>query len=370
MTDTNDDTAERNVNVSAVRVVDRHRRDLGDIEGLMRSIEDVGLINPITLTPGFELVAGGRRLEAYRRIGRGTIPARIVDTLADAAAALRVERDENTCREDMLPSELAALGEALYEFERPKAEESLRLAQERGRATRSGVPMEERTGAPVQKGKTSERVGQALGVSGRTYEELRSAYRLAHDNEVPEDERELGQRALEEMDRTRAIKPAARKMHRDLRAKRDAQDAKKAALADPESTKAVGDTNWIPTAEEKGAKPSARRRELIREWSAKGWTSHQIGDRLGITPITVRRNAREQGISIAADELFGRSRQGIDSNRIVRETVNQLDGMEMALDLIHYDEIDRSEIENWTTSLTKSIRVLSRLNKKLKEMVQ
>src|SRR5690242_18225091 len=51
----------------------RHRKDTGDIDALMRSIEEVGLLQPITITPDGILVCGWRRLEAIRRLGWPTL---------------------------------------------------------------------------------------------------------------------------------------------------------------------------------------------------------------------------------------------------------------------------------------------------------
>lgn len=51
---------------------ERMRKDLGDINGLARSIEDNGLISPITLVPEngtIELAAGERRLSALKKLG-------------------------------------------------------------------------------------------------------------------------------------------------------------------------------------------------------------------------------------------------------------------------------------------------------------
>ena len=62
------------VRIDAVKLGDRHRRDLGDVNALVRSIQDIGLLHPIVITPDMELIAGARRLEAYRRIGRTDTP--------------------------------------------------------------------------------------------------------------------------------------------------------------------------------------------------------------------------------------------------------------------------------------------------------
>ena len=65
--------------------------DSDDIVELASNIEAVGLINPILLRPNKDpngkykwiLVAGERRLSAYRLLGRDTIPARIRESLKD-----------------------------------------------------------------------------------------------------------------------------------------------------------------------------------------------------------------------------------------------------------------------------------------------
>jgi ParB family chromosome partitioning protein len=62
----------------------RHRKDLGNIEGLAKSIAEVGLLHPIVVRPDGVLIAGERRLAAYRHLGWTDIPATIVD-LAEIA---------------------------------------------------------------------------------------------------------------------------------------------------------------------------------------------------------------------------------------------------------------------------------------------
>jgi hypothetical protein len=102
----------------------------------------------------------------------------------------------------------------------------------------------------------------------------------------------------------------------------------------------------------------------------RGYSSAQIAEHLGLHQSTVRLIAKEHGIALPADKAMRKARQRIDSNRVIRETVLGLVDGEMALDLVNFDELDTAEIEAWTTSLSKSIRRLSQLNKRLKEMIQ
>ena len=50
--------------VNKIRIGKRHRRDLGDIDGLARSIGDLGLLHPVVVRPDGKLIAGERRLAA------------------------------------------------------------------------------------------------------------------------------------------------------------------------------------------------------------------------------------------------------------------------------------------------------------------
>lgn len=214
---------------------------------------------------------------------------------------------------------------------------------------------------------TAEVVGEALGMGKSNYHDLRFAYKVANDPDRPDSERELARKALAEIDGGRGIQNTVRELRMKLRAKQEAQEAKAAALTDVNTT----DGDWIPAVNDSSARASEQRRRLIRSLATAGYSSPQIAEKIGITAITVRRIAREIGVAIPADQAMGtKTRKSIDSNRIVRETVQAIEGLRLGLGLVNYDELDRSEIENWTVSLTESIRVLNRLNKRLKEMVQ
>jgi ParB family transcriptional regulator, chromosome partitioning protein len=57
----------------------RHRRDLGDIDSLARSIAEIGLLHPIVIRPDGVLIAGERRLAACKALGWSEIPVRIME---------------------------------------------------------------------------------------------------------------------------------------------------------------------------------------------------------------------------------------------------------------------------------------------------
>ena len=102
------------VKISDIKIGDRFRKDLGDLEGLAQSIKNGELLQPIGITPGHELVFGERRLLAYRDIlGQETIPARIVDV----QSVLLGQIEENSLRKDFTLTERIAIVDSLRSFE-------------------------------------------------------------------------------------------------------------------------------------------------------------------------------------------------------------------------------------------------------------
>lgn len=95
--------------VDAINVSNRYRKDHGDIGGLAASIEQLGLLQPIGVTASHDLVFGHRRLLAFHKLGRATIPARVIDVPAIVLA----EHAENEIRKDFTVSERVAIGQAV-----------------------------------------------------------------------------------------------------------------------------------------------------------------------------------------------------------------------------------------------------------------
>ena len=74
----------------------------------------------------------------------------------------------------------------------------------------------------------------------------------------------------------------------------------------------------------------------------------------------------------ARPEVLRRTRH-LDPTRIVRETVEALDGIRIGLDLIEdsdYAGLDQRDVIAWSSSLSESLRSLNRLHRRLKELTQ
>lgn len=97
--------------ISLIKVENRYRKDLGDIESLARSISDIGLLHPVVINSGYRLIAGERRIEAHKLLGLSDIEARIVHV----PSLLQAEHDENELCKGFTLSERAAIGMAIEE---------------------------------------------------------------------------------------------------------------------------------------------------------------------------------------------------------------------------------------------------------------
>lgn len=194
-----------------IQIGDRARRDAGDLTDLKKSISEISLLQPIGLGPGNQLLYGFRRLQACKQLGWTDISyVRPLDR-DDALAYLMAERDENTCRKPMTPSELVALGRRIEELERPKARENLREGGRRGgQSLGSAEPRLE----PIS---TDKKVGEVLGISQSTYKRLKQVDRAKQDDDP--DIAQLAQRIQHELDEELISPRAAAETIRE--AKRD-----------------------------------------------------------------------------------------------------------------------------------------------------
>ena len=93
-----------------IRIGERIRQELGDLEELANSIAAEGLLQPIGINEDSLLVFGERRLRAVRDILKWpTIAARVVRV----SSILAAEHAENEVRKDFTASERVAIGKAL-----------------------------------------------------------------------------------------------------------------------------------------------------------------------------------------------------------------------------------------------------------------
>jgi ParB-like chromosome segregation protein Spo0J len=340
--------------VDAIDVGDRHRKDFGDIESLAESIDKVGLLSPIVVDSSDRLVAGHRRLLAVELLGWSSVPVRRVEQIADAVTALIAERDENTCRKDFTPSEAVALGVALEELERPKAEERRKQAPGEPRGTRAadvcGGESPQQT-----KGKTRDIVAPAVGMKPSRYAHAKTVVN-AQDDPDPY-VAEVAKEAVEEMDRTDNVETAYRKV-------RAARSATKGDSTTDRIERAKVNNPLAPASGSGKSRAEVDAKiATYQRMAAEGHTSRQIGEAIGVKGIA--QFCKNHGLDAPpADAVVGKPRRH-DTNRILSEMVYGLEAYAMSIDLIDVADIDADQIDEWAISIKKSVRSISHFLKEI-----
>jgi ParB family transcriptional regulator, chromosome partitioning protein len=176
--------------IEDIRIGKRHRRDLGDVDGLAASIAELGLLHPIVVNSRGELIAGERRLQAAKLLGWKEVPA----TVIDLDAVVKGEFAENAHRKDFLPSEIDAIRRALEPLERAAAKTRM---SDGGKGAKISQPS-----------RVTDKIGTFAGVSGRTVEKIRTVCDAAST------EPERYGHLVRELDRYRGVDRAYRALRR------------------------------------------------------------------------------------------------------------------------------------------------------------
>ena len=93
--------------IAQISVGKRFRKDLGNIQELADSIQDVGLLHPIVIDAKGNLIAGYRRIKAVGKLGWRKIDCTVIDIDDNHIGEIQ----ENTQRKDFTASEIAAIAE-------------------------------------------------------------------------------------------------------------------------------------------------------------------------------------------------------------------------------------------------------------------
>ena len=108
----------KKIAVSDIIVGHRYREELGDIKSLAESINQNGLIHPIvvkrTVDNKYQLMAGGRRLEAVKSLGWERVTANIYPVDLDQLERNIIELCENIDRKEMSFAEQVALTRQIH----------------------------------------------------------------------------------------------------------------------------------------------------------------------------------------------------------------------------------------------------------------
>ena len=98
------------IKISDIKIRNRFRKDFGELDKLVSSIKEIGLLHPIVIDEDHQLVAGQRRLESCKKLGWIDIPVHIVN-LQDLTLG---EFHENHVRKNFTKSEILSIKNALH----------------------------------------------------------------------------------------------------------------------------------------------------------------------------------------------------------------------------------------------------------------
>jgi ParB family chromosome partitioning protein len=181
----------------------RHRKDAGDLSKLMESIDERGLLQPITITPEGVLVCGWRRLEAVRRLGRRTVNVWVRSGISDKLQAMLAQQDDNELHKPLNELEKASLYRELKDLRAEEAQRRMRAHQFGGGS--GSAPSAE----PGESG--DARSQAALAVTGKasynTHERVCALMDWASRKATPADIRAMANDALKRIEAGEPVKP-------------------------------------------------------------------------------------------------------------------------------------------------------------------
>jgi len=99
--------------INQIKVCKRFRKDLGDLEELKKSIKEIGLLQPIVVDENNNLIAGQRRLQAFKELSITDIDVNIIKI----DSSLKGEYDENVIRKQFTPTEGVKIWEAMKSYQ-------------------------------------------------------------------------------------------------------------------------------------------------------------------------------------------------------------------------------------------------------------
>lgn len=134
--------------IDSIKIKSSYLRTETNIEKLKKSIETVGLINPLVINNSNELIAGGRRYSALKELGFSEVPTIKVDKNEKEQELISI--DENLVRKDLTKIEFEMClnrGREIYEELYPQAKKVADedFQTEEGININDSLPNEERS---------------------------------------------------------------------------------------------------------------------------------------------------------------------------------------------------------------------------------
>lgn len=273
--------------IDSIQVFDHHRRDPGDLHPLMESLERVGLLQPVTITPEGYLICGYRRLEAARRLGWTTVRVWVRSGLSDELTRLLAERDDNLTHKPLSAYEAAQLFKELSALIAEDASRRQMASRFGGDARDGGAESAPPGLEPL--GKSRRRAAELITktASYTRLNQIIEMERIASDRERPAAVRRVANDELERIRNGGAVDPGYQRV-------RAVVAATEADPADPEFDQRMAETLRQAKADRarrirenriKRAAAAATAKRSVKSfgmvWSEmEGWSKHYDADEI------------------------------------------------------------------------------------------
>lgn len=150
--------------LSQIKIENRYRVELGDIEGLAESIKNLGLLHPPIIDGNYKLIDGERRIRALQHLGLDEIEVRFVNV----PSLLMAEHDANAFAKQWTVSEKVSIARAIEE----------EIGDRRGGDRKSNVEIS--TNDPLAGKRTDEIAAEKAGFGSKdSYRQAKKVVDLA-----------------------------------------------------------------------------------------------------------------------------------------------------------------------------------------------
>jgi ParB-like chromosome segregation protein Spo0J len=271
--------------ISEITIGFRHRKDMGDLQAFADGIKAIGLLHPVVINKSNHLIAGERRIRAYKLLGRTEIPV----TVVDLDEISRGEFAENDQRKDFTLSEAVAIKEAI---------EPLMAAEAKARQAIGGE-LKSKAGGKLPhaaKGKTRDKVAKYTGKKPTTLRKAEAV--IAASKAEPENKEIAG--LVKTMDETGKVDGA----YQRLKAVKHAQPSLDQQAQNDEKHRAYNQTH---NASIKLGKSMCHLLQFKADDKAWSWALSHIGaerlrEIITLLEAVYGEQYDEQGEAQAADE--------------------------------------------------------------------
>lgn len=286
--------AELQRSIESIRIGARHRRDPGDLQQLVDSLQRFGLLQPITITTDSYLICGFRRLEAARRLGWTNVRVWVRSGLSDDLTLLLAERDANLTHKPLTAYEAAQLYKemlALLEEDAARRQRATQFGHHTSQYGASDGHAESASPSSEPQGPSRRRAAEMItgSASYTRLNQILAMERVAADRELPEGVRQVAAEELERIRNGGPVDPGYQRVRAVAEAAERSLDTPHVDVdAEADAIRARNDADRLRRVRENRAKraaAAANARRSVKSFGMvwremDGWSKHYDAHRI------------------------------------------------------------------------------------------